>query len=167
MMWGDILYNHPEQIKNLPEEIMLLNWYYKAEPDREIVKRFYDKGRQQILCVGTWTWSNFCEDISKSLPNIENMTRLGYEYEAKGILTSIWGDRGNTNSLELAECGLAFGADRSWNVQVKREDIFPKLDKLVYKTPGLSNYLKELVDLQTELPLMGIILLHETTFLGV
>lgn len=167
MMWGDILYNHPEQLSNLPEEIMLLNWYYRANPEREIVKRFYDKGRDQILCVGTSTWGQFCENIAISLPNIENMTRLGYEYKVKGILTSIWGDRGNTNSLELADCGLAFGADRSWNVEAKREDIFAKVDKLVYKAEGLSGYLQELVDLQNELPWMGMILLHEDRFLGV
>ncbi len=167
MMWGDILYNHPEHLNKLSEDIMLLNWYYRENPDREIVKRFYDKDREQILCVGTWTWINFCENISKSLPNIENMTRLGYEYNAKGILTTIWGDHGHTCSLELADCGLAFGADRSWNVEAKREDIFAKLDKLVYKAEGLSMYLQELCDLQNELPLVGLILLHEYKFLGV
>ena len=167
MMWGDILYNHPENLPKLPEDIMLLNWYYRPDPEREIVKRFYDKGREQILCVGTWTWINFCEDISRSLPNIENMTRLGYEYNAKGILTSIWGDHGHTCSLELSDCGLAFGADRSWNVEVKQEDIFDKLDKLVYKAEGLSNYLKELVNLQKELPWIGLVFLHEYKFLGI
>ncbi len=167
MMWGDILFNHPEQLPKLPEDIMLLNWYYEKEPEREIVKRFCDKGREQILCVGTATWCNMCEDITKSLLNIENMTRLGYEYNVKGILTSIWGDHGNTCSLELADCGLAFGADRSWNVEVKREDIFDKMDKLVYKTKGLSKYLQELCELQVKLPLIGLVQLHESTFMDV
>ena len=161
MMWGDVLSSHPEQLSKLSEDIMLLNWYYRANPEKEIVKRFYDKGRKQILCVGTSAWVTMVEDIDTSLPNIENMLNLGYEYGAKGIITSIWGDFGNMASQEMTDCSLSFGADKSWNVDSKKEDIFEKVDLLIYKTEGMSDYLKELVKLQQKMPIWGLVCLHE------
>ena len=167
MMWGDVLLNHPEQIHKLPDDAVLLNWFYKADPNPEQIKCFHDAGKPQILCVGTQTWSRFCENIPIALLNIQNMTQLGRQYGAKGILTSIWGDNGHTSSLALAECSLAFGAERSWNVETDKEDIFGKVDKLTYKAEGLSKYANELCALETEFPWVGMILLYEDRCMGI
>jgi hypothetical protein len=95
------------------------------------------------------------------------MTQLGRQYGAKGILTSIWGDNGHTSSLALAECSLAFGAERSWNVETDKEDIFGKVDKLTYKAEGLSKYANELCALENEFPWVGMILLYEDRCMGI
>lgn len=167
MMWGDVLLNHPEQIHKLPDDVILLNWFYKENPDPERIKCFRDAGKTQVLCVGTSTWSRFCENVHVALTNIQNMTRLGYQYGARGILTTIWGDNGHTSSLALTECSLAFGAERSWNVEANKEDIFCKVDKLTYKADGLSEYAKELCDLENEVPWIGPILLYEDRCMGI
>lgn len=167
MMWGDVLLNHPEQIGNLPEDTVLLNWFYRENPDPERIKFFHDAGKPQVLCVGTQTWTRFCENMQVALLNIQNMTQLGHRYGAKGILTSIWGDWGHTSSLALAECSLAFGAERSWNVETNKDDIFSKVDKLIYRTDGLSEYAKALSGLQSELPWVGLILLYEDRCMGI
>ena len=167
MMWGDVLLNHPDKIDEIPEDMVFLNWFYRENPKTEQVEKFYTAGRNQILCVGTSNWARYCENIDIALLNIENMTRLGYQFGAKGTLTSLWGDYGNTASIALSECSFAYGADRVWNIDVQKEDIFSKVDKLVYKAEGLSNYAKELSKFQTELPWIGIILLYEDRCMGI
>ena len=55
MMWADILLEHPETITDLPEDILFLNWYYNANPekiDRKIAA-FAKSGKKQIVCPGT------------------------------------------------------------------------------------------------------------------
>ena len=130
MMWGDVLRDHPDQIDKLPKDVLLLNWYYRPNPARERVSSFHDAGRKQILTTSTWTFYNFTENLNLSLPNITDMSSLGYEYKVEGILNSIWGDYGHTASIELTECGVAYGADRSWNVKADVNAIWGKLDKV-------------------------------------
>ncbi len=167
MMWGDILLNHPDKIERIPEDTVFLNWFYRENPLTEQVEKFYAIGRNQILCVGTSNWARYCENIDVAMLNIENMTRLGYQFGVKGTLTSLWGDYGNAASLALSECSFAYGADRVWNIDVQKEDIFSKVDKLVYKAEGLSGYAKELSKFQTELPWIGLILLYEDRCMGI
>ena len=97
MMWGDILLDHPERVGDIPEDVMLLNWYYdtSAEIAEEKVKAFHNKNRKQIVCPATWAWNHLSESLSMSVPNITNMTRLAKKYGAMGVLNTNWGDYGD------------------------------------------------------------------------
>ncbi len=146
MMWGDILLVHPEQVCAIPENVMLLNWEYdNCHKMIELkVKRFSDLNRQQIVCPGVNTWNRLCEKLSVSIENIQMMAEVGYEYGAKGVLNTNWGDYGNPYSLELSMCGLCFGAEKSWNVKTLAEEFFNKLDVVLYKHNGATEKLKKL-----------------------
>jgi len=151
MMWGDILHEHPEQIEKLPEDVMLLNWEYEPVFDENKIKKFKDIGREQIVCPGTWTWNNLCEDLSLSIPNILKMAQCAYKYGAQGILNTNCGDFGNSCSLELSMCGLTLGAEKSWNVKTEIEEFFQKLDTIVYKHDGATEHIRKLCDIQSEI----------------
>jgi len=115
MMWADILLNHPETIKELPEDVILLNWCYDKDPDEGGARTISGENRRQIVCPGTSTWLRLCENYSVEVSNICGMAKWGKKYGAEGILNTNWGDWGNPCSIEHAMFGLVFGAEKSWN----------------------------------------------------
>lgn len=130
MMWGDVLNEHPEYINCMDDDVILLNWDYGSEPNKENIKQLSKLKYNQIVCPGTWSWYALCENLEKSVPNITKMIEYGYEYNASGVLNTNWGDYGNTCSIELAMCGISLGAEKSWNVKTNIADFWGHLKKL-------------------------------------
>lgn len=148
MMWADILLRHPEQIKNIPDGVELLNWCYVANPDENTFKTIYEANIPQIVCPGTGTWNRFCENYKTEIDNISRMIEYGNKYHAKGIINTNWGDWGNPCSIELAMFGLVLGASKSWNIStIVNEDYITCVNKLLYK----NNNGCELVEKLTEI----------------
>lgn len=118
MMWADILLEHPETITDLPEDILFLNWYYNANPEKidHKIAAFAKSGKKQIVCPGTSSWYRLCENVDVAEPNIIKMIETGYKYGAVGVLNTNWGDWGNPCSLELGMYGMVLGAEKSWSV---------------------------------------------------
>jgi hypothetical protein len=149
MMWADILLQHPESIALIPEETIFLNWDYRANPIEENIAKFSAHSRKQILCPGTWTWNNFCERLSISVPNICKMAEYGYKYGAYGLLITNWGDFNNICSLELSSYGLMLGAEKSWNPNIEISEQFDeKVDFLLCDGKGCLDYIKRLSAIQ-------------------
>lgn len=126
MLWGDILLEHPEAITELPDDILLLNWYYDddlAKMEQKISK-FAEFGRKQIVCPGTATWNRLCENVDIEEINIFKMIEIGYSYGALGVLNTNWGDWGNACSLELGMYGMVLGAEKSWSVNTALDSSF-------------------------------------------
>ena len=124
MMWADILLEHPETIEELPEDVIFLNWSYRAQPPEEKVAHFASLGRKQIVCPGTTSWSRLCENVDVEEQNISHMAEYGAKYGALGVLNTNWGDWGNPCSVEMALYGLVLGAAKSWAVDTQIDDRF-------------------------------------------
>jgi len=152
MMWADILLNYPEKIDNLPEDVVLLNWYYWETPDEKTFETIKKSGCRQIVCPGTGSWSRLCENYELEITNITKMIDLGYKYSAEGVLNTNWGDWGNPCSIELAMFGLVLGAAKSWNVSTNvDEDYITSVNNLLYKNQNGSEYIKRLSELCSEI----------------
>lgn len=147
MMWADILLKHPEQVSNLPKDVIFLNWDYAAEPKASKIAAFAEIDRIQIVCPGTQTWSRLCEAVDISIPNITHMAEYGCEYGALGVINTNWGDWGNPCSLELAAYSMVYGAEKSWNTGAD-EDFDARINALEYKDSCGAEYLKELAAIQ-------------------
>ena len=150
MMWGDILLQHPECVAQIPEDVILLNWYYDADAEiaEEKIKAFYHQNRAQIACPATWAWNHFSESLVSSIPNITHMTKLAKQYGAKGILNTNWGDYGDPCSFDLSLFGLAYGAARSWNVSTEVESVKACGDFLIYRHEGAFRMLYALSEVE-------------------
>lgn len=146
MMWGDVLHWHPERVDDIPEDVILLNWDYGADAQwsENMIKRFADHGKTQIVCPGTHTWNHFSEKLGSSIPNITNIADLGHKYGAVGVLNTNWGDYGNPCSLEQSQFGLAYGAAKSWNAATVVDDFIPAADMLIYARDGAYKILDRL-----------------------
>lgn len=144
MMWADILLKHPETIEEIPEDIYFLNWRYRADPEEEMIIKFAELGRKQIVCPGTSIWNRFCEGVSVAESNISKMAEYGYKHGAIGVLNTNWGDYGHTCSLELSMYGMVLGAAKSWHVATKAGKYFdPAVDFLLYQHDGAMASLRE------------------------
>ena len=150
MMWGDVLHWHPERVADIPEDVVLLNWYYGPDGDtaEKMIKLFHDGNRKQIACPATWAWNHFSEFLPISIPNITHMTRLAREYGAEGILNTNWGDFGDPCSLDMSLFGIAYGAARSWNVSSEAEATAQAADLLIYDQSGACDLLRRLSEIE-------------------
>ncbi len=145
MMWADILEKHPETIAELPEDTVFLSWDYSNTVGKEKIEKIAAFGRPQIVCPGTSSWSNLCESLLGSEDNIGRMAEYGYECDAIGVLNTNWGDYGNPCSLELAEFGLSWGAEKSWSVDTEKGgEFYENIEHLVYKKSGAVALLKKI-----------------------
>lgn len=148
MMWADILLQHPETIELIPEDTILLNWDYSPNVEEEKIKTIAKSGRRQIVCPGTSTWNNLCEDTISADSNIIRMGKYGKACGAEGVLNTNWGDWGNPCSLELAMHGMILGAEKSWNADAD-DNYNERICAVTYKNKRMSEYLTRISTIQS------------------
>lgn len=154
MMWADILLEHPETITNLPDDIMFLNWYYWDDPEKmeEMIEKFAQSGRKQIVCPGTSSWNRFCERVDVEEVNITKMIETGYKYGAAGVLNTNWGNWGNPCGLEMVMYGMVLGAEKSWSVNSElNEGFYDAVNALLYGSESGIGSLKAISELHNHM----------------
>lgn len=117
MMWGDVVLHHPETMSRFPDDMIMLNWNYAAEPPVENVGKFALQRFAQIVCPGTSCWSQFCENVGYGERNITKMVGAGCEHKVMGMLNTSWGDYGSLCPMTCTLYGIALGAALSWNAK--------------------------------------------------
>lgn len=124
-MWADIAFKHPQLLKDLPKDIVLLNWEY--EKDGKNIYRTKDiakAGFPFMVCPGTSGWLTHGSRLPNSMVNIKNFSQQGRKYGAEGLLNTDWGDNGHRNFLGASLHGFAYGAAQSWNGKAVDNKIF-------------------------------------------
>ncbi len=115
-LWGDIVLKHPEIIKELPPELVVLNWDYAPDGGRVArTNEFVDAGLPLVCCPGTHGWQSHGTRLRTSMRNIHQFAGVALEAGAEGILNTDWGDNGHRNTLGVSLHGAAYGAACSWN----------------------------------------------------
>src|SRR5207245_135078 len=57
MFWGDIILHYPELVKELPKDVVALNWGYEASHPFEREAGIFAKSEVPFyVCPGTSTW---------------------------------------------------------------------------------------------------------------
>ena len=115
-VWGDIVMEHPELLRDLPKDIVMLHWEYSATSDR--IKRtaeFAAAGVPVMVCPGTGAWQSHGSRLANAIGNVANFAAMGRKCGAVGLLNTDWGDYGNRNLLGVSWHGYAHGAAHSWN----------------------------------------------------
>ena len=156
MMWGDIILQHPENLRDIPKNTILLTWGYSAETsfDHQI-QPFKQAGLDFIVCPGVSNWSRILPDFTTSATNIHNFVRDGIKSGTLGVLNTTWNDDGET-LFGPDVYGLAYGAECAWNGSTtsidqfnrrigavlfgEQGDHFGRAIELLGKTHGLSGY---------------------------
>lgn len=66
MFWGDIIWNSPELMKELPESMICLNWGYAPEQREDETRAIAQTGAVQYLCPGVCGWNQWANLIENS-----------------------------------------------------------------------------------------------------
>jgi hypothetical protein len=135
MFWGDIILHEPELIKELPENIIALNWGYEAaHPFNEECRRFESSGIPFYVCPGTSSWNTLTGRTSNCIANLTNAAENGLKYGAEGFLITDWGDGGHHQYLPVSYLGILCGACFAWSYKASRNADFVKgLNALCFK----------------------------------
>jgi hexosaminidase len=126
MIWDDIFLNHPALVREIPKNVILLNWNYEAADDYPQVEGFHEAGLRQVVCPGTSSWNTLFPRLANSRANIRNFVAAGLRVGAIGVLNTDWGDGGHANLLGSSWYGFAYGASEGWAPGVLTDDEFER-----------------------------------------
>ena len=115
MFWGDIILNYPELLKEIPDDVICLNWNYSESAEERNTKIISETGMKQYVCPSVWGWDKLLNAMDTSFENITKMVQYGKKYHAIGVLNTDWGDYGHINFLSGSVPGMIYGASLSWN----------------------------------------------------
>ena len=116
MFWDDIIFKHPEQIKNVPKNAIVMEWGYEQEHhfDRNC-RTLKDNGLRFYVCPGSSGWGSITGRSDNALFNITAAAECGAYYGAEGFLLTEWGDDGCPQFNSITYIPLAIGGAASWN----------------------------------------------------
>ena len=113
--WGDIILHKPELIRELPRDIIALNWGYEADhPFEKETAAFRDAGVPFYVCPGTSSWCSISGRTDNAIANLKAAAKSGLARGAIGYLNTDWGDVGHLQYLPISYPGFAAGAAYSW-----------------------------------------------------
>jgi len=116
MMWGDIVLDHPELIPKLPKDMLVLNWGYDAQADRDPgCRTFAGAGLEFWVCPGVNSWGTIFPQTEVARANIRRFAEAGKRHGATGLLNTDWGDDGHAQPPSGSFHGYAYGAEQGWN----------------------------------------------------
>lgn len=115
MFWGDIILKYPNLIKQLPKDVIALNWGYEADHPFDREARLFAKSKIPFyVCPGTSTWMTLVGKHDNALQNLRRAAEAGRKYGAMGYLITDWGDGGHPQPLAVSWVPFAAGAALAW-----------------------------------------------------
>jgi hexosaminidase len=135
MFWGDIILKYPPLIRELPKNIIALNWGYEANhPFAEEAAQFARAKIPFCVCPGTSTWQTLIGKHDNALVNLHAAARAGKKFGALGFLNTDWGDGGHPQPLAVSWPLFLAGAALAWNANCFDESqLIPVLSRDVFE----------------------------------
>lgn len=134
MFWGDIIIKYPELIKELPKDIVALEWGYEDDhPYDENCRKYKEAGIAFYVCPGTSSWNSIAGRTDNIKANLLSAAINGNNHGAEGFLNTDWGDNGHWQYQPVSYVGYVYGAGLSWNIQNNRNmNIGAYLDEFIF-----------------------------------
>jgi len=126
MMWGDIILQHPDQLEQIPKDVIMLTWGYgPAENFEHQIIPFRKAGYEFFVCPGISNWSRILPDFDVAMKNIQNFVRDGAKHGALGMINTDWEDDGEALQGYRWH-GHAWGGECAWNAGATRPEDFQR-----------------------------------------
>jgi hexosaminidase len=113
--WGDIILHYPELIKELPNDVVALNWGYEKDHPFDREAETFSKSKLPFYtCPGTSTWMSLIGRHDTAFANLRSAADAGRKHGALGYLNTDWGDGGHPQPLAVSYLPYLVGASVSW-----------------------------------------------------
>ncbi|MCF7946825.1 MAG: beta-N-acetylhexosaminidase [Spirochaetia bacterium] len=147
-IYGDIIMKYPHLVKELPKDVILVNWgYEKYHPFKEECRKISNANIPFYVCTGNSAWNSLGGRWNNTRENIINGAVQGYKFGAEGFLVSEWGDNGHWQQITAGIPGFILGGCAAWNLEAARNfDIESILAVHVFN--GDVNQVQALMNLQ-------------------
>ena len=136
MFWGDIINKAPELLKELPENVIPINWGYSAVNPPESACIEYEKINLKFYnAPGTQSWNTILGNTETMLVNAENAVNRAIQYGGIGVLDTDWGDLNHPQYISISYLPFAYFSAVSWNnnAEKQREFLYDYLNKYIFK----------------------------------
>jgi hexosaminidase len=135
--WGDIILHYPGLIKQLPKDVIALNWGYEKDHPFEREAGTFAKSKLPFyVCPGTSTWMSMMGRHDTALANLRHAADAGRKHGALGFLNTDWGDGGHPQPLAVSYLPYLVGAAVSWCARSFDESLLvPVLSRDVFHDP--------------------------------
>jgi hexosaminidase len=137
MFWGDIILHHPELIRELPKDVIALNWGYEAgHPFGREAAKFRRSKIPFYVCPGTSTWMSLIGRHDNAFLNLRRAAKAGLKHGARGLLITDWGDGGHPQPLAVSCLPYLLGAAVSWCGRTADESLLvPVANRDIFHDP--------------------------------
>jgi hexosaminidase len=137
MFWGDIILREPELIKELPKDVIALNWGYEPKHPFDREAGLFAKSRLPFyVCPGTSAWMSLIGRHDNGFANLRQAAKAGRQHGAIGYLNTDWGDGGHPQPLAVSYMPYLLGAALSWCGQSADEKLLvPVLSRDLFHDP--------------------------------
>lgn len=138
LFWGDIVLHYPELVKELPKDVVALNWGYEADHPFDREARIFAKSKVPFyVCPGTSTWMTLIGRHDNGFPNLRLGAEAGLKHGAVGYLNTDWGDGGHPQPLAVSYLPFLLGAAVSWcNASYDEKLLVPVINRDVFQDPS-------------------------------
>jgi hypothetical protein len=124
MFWGDIILREPELIKELPKDVIALNWGYEPKHPFDSEAGLFANSRLPFyVCPGTSAWMSLIGRHDDGFTNLRQAAKAGRQHGAIGYLNTDWGDGGHPQPLAVSYMPYLLGAALSWCAQSADEKL--------------------------------------------
>jgi hexosaminidase len=137
MFWGDIVLSEPKLIRELPKDIIALNWGYEPKHPFDREAGLFAQSRMPFyVSPGTSAWMSLIGRHDNGFANLRSAADSGRKYGAAGYLNTDWGDGGHPQPLVVSYLPYLLGAALSWCARrVDEKLLVPVLSRDVFHDP--------------------------------
>ncbi len=115
MMYGDIILDHPDILKKIPQDVTMVDWHYGIQFDYTSPEIFKNAGFPYVVSPAVWNFTGPFPNYLNTFLNVQYLNADGYRNGSLGILCSSWNDFGGEALRELNYYGYAWNAECAWN----------------------------------------------------
>jgi len=132
MMWADVFWHYPEMMDDVPDDIVLLDWWYEPKERYDTVDKL--TGRRFYVCPGTGAWLSLFPRVERAIANVQGFVRDGVAAGAEGMLMTDWGDFGHFTMFENNWYLYLWAAETAWNgAESDIDDYDTAVSRLFYR----------------------------------
>ena len=129
MFWGDIVLQKPELVKDLPKDLIALNWGYEENhPYAKETATLKQAGLRFVVCPGTSTWCSLLGRTDVMIANVDNAVENAEKNGAMGALLTDWEQYPQSWSCSLP--AIVYFAHRMRGRKLSKAEIAAEVDRI-------------------------------------